>query len=75
MGRGVQFLELQRFLEEVLEHVVIINPEGLQLVVAQVTAQRAGAARDRRRRRRAGVCVGRTGLAAPRTRGQNFRLL
>ncbi len=46
--RGVQCLELQRFREEVLD------PELLQLVVAQVTAQRAGAARDRRHRCRAG---------------------
>ncbi len=59
MGRGVQFLELQRFLEEVLEHEITLNPEGLQRVVAQVTAQRAGAAPDRRRRRcRAGEAWG-----------------
>ncbi len=61
--RGVQCLELQRFREEFRE-----EHELLQLVVAQVTVQRAGAARDRRRRRRRGG-VGRTGLAAPRTRG------
>ena len=73
MGRGVQFLELQRLLEELLEHGIIINPEGLQRVVAQVTAQRAGAAPDRRRRRVRGS-LGRTGLAAPRTRGHHFRL-
>ncbi len=58
--RGVQCRELQRLRKEVLDL------EGLQLVVAQVTVQRAGAARDRRRRRRAGMCVGRTGLAAHR---------
>ncbi len=63
--RGVQCRELQRSHEEVLDR------ELLQLVVAQVTVQRAGAARDRRRRRAKGS-VGRTGLAAPRGRG--FRL-
>jgi hypothetical protein len=42
--RGVQCLELQRFRKEVLD------PKLLQRVVAQVAAQSARAARDRRRR-------------------------
>jgi hypothetical protein len=71
MGGGVQFLELQRLLEELLEHGITLNPDT-QRVVAQVTAQRAGVAPDSCRRRRAKGSVGRTGLAAPRARG--FRL-